>query len=455
MRKSGLALQGLCALSLGLSLSLAAPSSFAADGDAPAAAPSNAKKKVLVGKFSGPKSGAARKAVVAALKEDGAYDVSETSAVKPGADDKSFAAASNGASAVLVGTVKKSGLTLSVRNGADGALVQDVEIKGDTPAKLDKNISDSVGLSVADPIAQTKPGAASADAAAPAAEPDKADDEDKPEPEQQDAHAGGDAAPEGEAGLVPLELTAGLRAVHRSFSYHDTPAQLFPGANYPAPQTYTLPLGPAVFIEGSVFPGAWVAKGPAAWFGVTGGYELNFATKSVYGTAPNEQKLTTKANQWFAGLKGRIPVAAHEFGFVAGTGAQVFNLLGDESNPQVPDVWYKFWLLRAEGRLHFKAASVGFHLGTRLTHDTGGLERDWFPGHVKTQNIELGINAGYVIAPNFEIVGGLDLVRYAFDFNPIDPNADPQTKVIAGGAVDQYTSGWLGVRVSLPSHPSN
>jgi hypothetical protein len=454
MRNMDLALHGLCGLSLGLSLCLVAPRSFAAD--AAAAAPSNAKKKVLVGGFKGPKSKEARASVISALKEDGAYDVSESHAVKPGADDKSFASASNGATAVIVGTVKKSGLTLSVHNGADGALVQDVEIKGDSPAKLNKNIGDSVGLSVADPIAQTKAGAVSADAPPAAAEPDKGDDEDKPEPEQADAHPGGEAAaPEGDKGLTPLELTAGLRAVHRSFSWHDTPAQLFPDKNYPSPQTYSLPLGPAVFIEASLFPGAWVTKGPGAWFGLTGGYELNFATKSVYGTSPNEQTLTTKANQWFGGVKARIPVAAHEFGFVAGTGAQVYNLLGDETDPQVPDVWYKFWLLRAEGRLHFNAASVGFHLGTRLTHNTGGLERDWFPGHVKTQNIEMGVSAGYVLAPNFELVGGLDYVRYAFDFNPTDPNADPTMKVVAGGAVDQYTSGWLGLRISLPSHPSN
>src|SRR4051812_44882300 len=141
MRKMNPAVRGLCGLSLGLSLCLIAPSGFAADNAAPANA--NAKKKVLVGAFTGPKSSEARKAVVSALKEDGAYEVVESTAAKPGGDDKSFASASNGATAVLVGTVKKSGLTLSVRNGADGALVQDLEIKGDSPAKLNKNIGDT------------------------------------------------------------------------------------------------------------------------------------------------------------------------------------------------------------------------------------------------------------------------------------------------------------------------
>ncbi|MET0795226.1 MAG: hypothetical protein ABW061_27150 [Polyangiaceae bacterium] len=254
------------------------------------------------------------------------------------------------------------------------------------------------------------------------------------------------------SGRPPLELTAGLRAVHRSFSYHDTPAELFPARQFPAPRTYELPLGPALVVGGSVFPGAWLTRGPGSWFGLTGGYELNFATQSVFGLSPNEQTLTTRAHEWFFGGKVRIPVAAHDFGLSGGVGSQAFNLLGDEAVPQVPDVEYQFYFLRAEGRLRFNALSLDFHVGTRFVHDTGGLERDFFPGRVKTQNIEAGLSAGFPLATHLELVAGLDWVRYAFDFNPSPPSADPSTKVIAGGAVDQYTSGWLGLRFSLPHY---
>jgi hypothetical protein len=446
MLKQELALRGLFGLSLGLALSLATPAAFAAEGDA-AKATANAKKKVVVGAFTGTKSDQARKAVIAALKEDGAYDVSESSEAKPGGDDNSFAKASAGASAVLVGTVSKAGLVLAVRNGADGTLVQNVEVKGESAAKLNKNIADTLGLSVADPIGQTKAGTAG-DAVAAEPEPKEeeapaAESEAKSEPETPSEFSS-------DSGRTPLELSVGLRAVHRSFSYHDTPSERFPQYGFAPPQTYSLPLGPALFIDGSLFPGAWATRGPGSWIGLTGGYELNIATKSVYGVAPNEKKLTTRANQWFFGGKARIPVAAHEFGLSGGVGSQVFNLLGDEDRPQVPDVWYKFYFVRAEGRLRFNLVSFGFHLGTRLVHNTGGLERDWFPGHVKTQNVEAGISAGYTLAPNIELVGGIDYVRYAFDFNPLPPRADPSTQVIAGGAVDQYTSGWLGLRYSLP-----
>ena len=439
------------ALALALAASLCAPHSVAAD--APAA---SAKKKVLVGGFAGPKSDTARKAVIAALKADGEYDVGETSAAKPGSDDKGFAAASLGATAVLVGTVKKSGLVLSVRNGADGALVEDVEIKGDS-GKLNKNIGDTLGLSVADAIAKSKPGAVPADAPAAAAGAEEKPAEAEAESSPAAAEAEAESSPVSAVSidpLTPLELTAGLRAVHRSFTYHDTPAQLYPAAGYPEPLTYSLPLGPAVFIDGTVYPGGWFTRGPGAWFGLTGMYEINFATKTVYNEGkPNEGKLTTNANQYFFGVKARVPVSVHQVGLVAGIGKQTFNLLGDENfppGPQVPDVWYKYIKVGAEGRFRFNPFSVGFHVGTRLVSNTGGLERDWFPGHVKTQSIEAGLEAGYTVATNIDLVCGFDLMRYAFDFNPFPADADPKTKLIAGGAVDQYTSGWLGVRYSLP-----
>ena len=45
----------------------------------------------------------------------------------------------------------------------------------------------------------------------------------------------------------------------------------------------------------------------------------------------------------------------------------------------------------------------------------------------------------------FSIVAGVDFLRYAFNFNPV-----PTTNaVVAGGAVDQYISGYLALRVSI------
>ena len=451
------ALRGLVSLSLGLALSVnAAPASAKGGRDASSSSKKDDKtkdkKSVVVGVFSGAKSDRARKAVIAALKADGAYDVAETSEAKPGDDDKGFAKASAGASAVLVGTVKKGGLLLSVHNGADGALVQDVEVKGESPAKLEKNIADSLGLSVADPIAQTKPLAA---ADAPSGDtPAKADDEEKPTEGDKPAEEAPAEQATSPRGRSPLELTGGLRAVHRNFKFHDTPLDHFPAqTGYRKAPEYTLPLGPAVFIDATLYPLAFGSRGAGGMFGITGGYELNFATKSVYGTP--EKKLTTQASAFYAGLKARIPLAAHELGILAAYGQQDFKLVGDEANPQAPDVAYKYVRLSAEARFHLDPFMIGFHAGTRLVSNTGDLQNanHWF-AHMKTQVLEVGISAGYSLVQDLDLVGGFDLVRYAFDFNPLPrpPAGNPTTRVIAGGGVDQYTSAWLGLRYSLPGY---
>ncbi len=483
MRKSSVSVRGLIGLSLGVAVALSTPLALAKSKKADSSAKKHAseKKKILIGAFDGPKSDQARKAVIAALKDDGEYDVSDSTDAKPGGSDKSYAKASGGAAAVLVGTVKKgTGLVLSVHNGADGALIQDVEIKGESTAKLAKSIDATLAVSVADAIAQTKAGSAdSDDDATPADKGDKDDkpakskkDDDKDDDEKKDDKEKGDdeksdkpaASDSDNAGPSPFDFTAGLRAVHRSFSYHDTPAQLYPSS---APQSallsYQLPLGPAVFFDAGVYPLAFGSKGAAANFGIVGGYETNFATKSVYQATAGQVQLTTRASQYYVGLRGRVPIDVHEIGLMAAYGQQVFNLLGgDPNSPLVPDVSYKFIRLGVDAHLHFDDLSVGFHIGTRLVSDVGALKSNyWFP-NTKTQSVEAGLQFGYVIVPQLDFVAGLDLVRYAFNFNPVsDPCGNPAVPpcsdptLTAGGAVDQYVSGWLGLRYTLANHASN
>jgi len=466
MRTIGVTVRALIGLSLGVAIVLASPVVSAKGKKSDSSAKKSEKKKVLVGGFDGPKADQARKAVIAALKDDGEYDVGEASSVKPGADDGAFAkAASGGASAVLVGTVKKgSGLTVSVHNGADGALIQDVDIKGDSSAKLSKSIDATLSVSVADAIGQGKPGSgggADSDekpAAADAAKKNDDDDEkkapsdEKKAEDEKPAESNESTSNDDFQGASPLDVQLGVRAVHRSFDYHDTPAQLFPDKGFPAPLTYKLPLGPAVFLDATIYPMAFVGGGPAANIGITGGYEVNFATKSVYDEGkPDEVQLTTRASQYYIGLRGRLPVAKHEFGLVAAYGQQVFNLLGDEQNPLVPDVSYRFVKLGVDSKLRFDDLILGFHLGTRIVTDTGGLKSTWFP-NAKAQSIEGGLLAGYGIVDHLDLLVGVDLVRYAFNFNPIPDNANPNNQAIAGGGVDQYVSGYLALRYQLPGH---
>jgi len=245
----------------------------------------------------------------------------------------------------------------------------------------------------------------------------------------------------------PFQLTFGVRALHRSLTFNDTPAQLYPSAGHRELLTYKLPLAPAAFVQANLFPWAVSSRGPEANIGVTGSLELTAPTRSVFAeNTPQEQELTSHSTEFFLGLRGRLPLDAHELGLTAGYGEHRYTLSGDEASALVPDVTYQYVRLAADATLHFDELIVGFHLGTRLVHDVGGLRTEFFP-NTHTQTVEAGLLLGYDIAPQFQIVGGFDVVRYAFDFNPIPDQANPT--FVAGGGVDQYTSGWLGLRFNL------
>ena len=282
--------------------------------------------------------------------------------------------------------------------------------------------------------------------AAPAsAKPASSDDNDASE--KSASPASGDAS----SRPSPFDLEAGLRAVNRNFSYKDSPAQLFPNQGYPMLVPFQLALGPALFFDGTAYPGALAASDIAAHLGLTFGYELNFATNAVF--APGSalaRTLHTQASQFYVGGRARIPLGAHELGLVAAYGQQKFELLGDESAPLVPDVHYKFVRLSLDAKFAVGDVSVGGHLGTRLVSDTGGLRSDWFP-NTKTKSLEAGLFLGYRLSGALDLIAAADLVRYVFDFNPIPPQTDPWSKPVAGGATDQYITASLALRFHVPA----
>ncbi len=250
-----------------------------------------------------------------------------------------------------------------------------------------------------------------------------------------------------QAGHSPLELTVGVRATHRSFDFHD-PAI---GQNVLLSQKQAL--APSLFAQVFLFPSAFSSRAALSNVGLAASYELGLPTTAVFDPgAGNSTKLTTHASELFLGLRGRLPLGVHELGLVAGYGQQRYTLSGDEPMPIVPDLTYEFARIAADASLRFDALTFGARLGTRIVSDTGGLRREWFP-RTKAKSLEAGLLMGYRVAPRFEVLLGLDLTRYWFDFNPIPKNADP--RYVAGGAVDQYVSGWLGLRLSLENPAPN
>jgi hypothetical protein len=416
-------------------------------------AESSAKAKVAVGGFDGAKSDDARSAFIEALKKEGNYEITDAEDVKPSAKAKAVAESAKGlgVDVVITGKVSKGGLKVKVLDGADGKLIEEVEIKG-APAKLKGNIEKSGASSVAGPIGQAQSLQEKKEEPPPAEEA-KEDEEPKEEEEASASASTSDA----KGGLSPLDVTAGLRPTHRTFTFHQTLADVRPGERFYQLLKYELPLGPALFIDLNWFPLSHFMEGPGEWIGITAGYERVIATQSIYGEGTDQEKtLKTNAQSFYVGGRFRFPIGQHALGLTGTYGQHSFILEGDEAPivgpdgvkrvyPLIPDVKYSYVRVGIDGMFRFGDFMAGARVGKRFVGSTGALQTVWFP-HVKTQSLEAGVTVGYRLVSMLDLVAGFDWLRYAFDFNPVPL----RPSYVAGGAVDEYLSGYLAFRFHLP-----
>lgn len=231
-----------------------------------------------------------------------------------------------------------------------------------------------------------------------------------------------------------LELTGGAGAISRHFDYSD---DLFA-----ALRNYELDAAPLVFARAEWYPLAHDGDGDLTNVGVIGVYEQVFPPTSL---TRDGRRLDTSASAWFAGLRARVPLDEHEIGFAGGYGRQHFEVEGDEAAPLLPDVAYEYLRVGAEAELRFSDFVLGIDLGKRFVLATGELESDaWFP-HVSPDAVDLRAFIGHAVTADVDLIVGVQLTRYFFSMNP-----QPDDVRIAGGAVDQYLSGWAAIVWRLP-----
>lgn len=241
---------------------------------------------------------------------------------------------------------------------------------------------------------------------------------------------------------IALEIMAGPRIVNRSFRFNEPLSDA---------AEYKLPRGAAPFIDAAIYPLAFAGRGVMANIGIVGRYERLVGTSTVTKdpSGATASTTTTTAQQYEVGLRGRIPLDVHEVGLTGTYGQQSFMPATKSPPPStmaIPNVVYSFVGLGADARLRFGGiVTLGAHLGTRLVTDTGSLGKTWFK-KTTTTAVDAGLSLAVRVAPMFEVVAGGDFVRYGFAFNP---KPSDNLAFVAGGAVDQYISGYLALRVSL------
>ncbi len=395
---------------------------------------------VAVLAFSGPEGDAIRGYVVGTLKKDRKLEIVEADGVDSDSDSEALAAAARGvgASAFIAGTVdgkKANAVKIAVKNGADGETLSEFKLKARSRAALRRVIARDLRKKLAGPLGRTKapaPPAETIPGSGEAAEVESGAPAEAGAEEEAPSETEGSAAASGRPS--PLEIGAGVRAFSRNFRYTD---DLFD-----ALRSYKLGAAPTAFAWLRWYPAAHFTDSFAANIGLAGGFEQGFLLKSK---VANGDELTTSMRSWYGGLRVRVPLSLNEIGAQVSYGRHSFSVDDDPQDPLVPDVEYEYVRVGLDGRVRVSKVTLGAHFGYRFLLGMGELKSDaWFP-NATGGGIDAGIMGGYELVSGLSVVAGFDFRRYFLTLSP-----DPGAQRVAGGALDEYLSGWGGLMYRIP-----
>ncbi|MBO6936651.1 MAG: hypothetical protein JJ863_16885 [Deltaproteobacteria bacterium] len=419
---------------------------------APAASSGGGAGSLVVGDFDGRGAARIRNQLVRSLAGDYelvARDDLAAQAARSGGDlgDPQAlreAAAALGVRAFIDGTVSRSGrrwvLRVSVTDAATNNQISRETFRGSSSGGLARSVRSQGARKLADAIAQTSVPEGSA-AAAPVdiEDPDDGDDDDDVVDDDGDDDI---PDPPRDRSGFPVAIDIGVygRVFHRELSYNDDLYGLLRG--------YTLQLGPAIELAGRWYPGAHFTDGFGAHIGIEASYERAFGIDSVPADPDDDRVFPTRSQEWLVGLRGRFPYERHYFSLGLGYGSHLFVIepsgpavAGRGNLPEIPRTEYDFLRIHAEAML---AVAGGFHVtvggGYRVVFSAGGIEDEvWFPD-ASVGGVEADIVLGYQLDNGLVIRLGFDWRRYFYSMN-----VGLTSPWIAGGALDQYLGGSLGI----------
>jgi hypothetical protein len=432
-----------------------------------------AKSAVGVLPIDGPNAGRLRSAAVAALVKQKRKVKTVTAADVDGAADQSNADPNSATgrvaiakeltlSALVGGQLRKRGKTVELRvsayDGASGQVLGSATFHG-APAAVERQVRTRLWIKLAKAIARGRPPSNEAPVPAgraqrpPVEEPEESTSdelsEDESTDELEEETTRGDRENEeeevaeresgkGEARTQnPLELSAGIRLMTRSYEYNDALVDL---------AQHTLDPTPALRLEARWYPAAHFTSGVIANLGLDLYAQMMWPVTATSAVG----EFDTSSTAFGISARFRVPLGKHELGILAGYSIFGFYFEDAENSPaQVPSVTYGSIRLGADARFQLTdSISVGLQAAYLMVQGFGELgTAAWWPD-VSGNGLEVEVRGGYAISKPLELTLSLGLTRYAMSLNP---SADNPAMTLAamravGGLTDQYLHGALGIR---------
>ena len=234
-----------------------------------------------------------------------------------------------------------------------------------------------------------------------------------------------------------FDVAVGALLGTRDFGYRDS----LPGLS-----VYKLPVSPSLALHAHWYPAAHFTSGVLAHIGLDVRADMLVGVSSE--DKKNNQTFSTSAHGFGVGLRGRIPLAAHELGVVVGFNQRAFGLSSDKKiDAQVPDITHNTLRFGVDGRYQiFPLLAVQLRASYLYGLSLGQLSSEaWFPhasGNGLEAEVGLQLSMNKLLAT--ELAFGLQ--RYFMSLNPErgDPSVEQGYRV-AGGALDMYYSGRVSV----------
>jgi hypothetical protein len=447
-----------------------------------------APKRLGVLTFRGPGEGATRNVVTKVGKANGYQIIGGQQIAKIASklkvsldtnDSFQSVAKELGIAAFVTGEVSKKKATLTVRDGSDGSVTAEASWKGPNPRKLSATVGKTFWKRLGSAIDRGKSpsGAKQAVVAQEEAAPetgadDPGDDEAKDTASPKKAAVSDDSEkssnresskksskktessdsgsetvvsaksePEETGGPRPeaVMIFGGPRILSRSLTYNQDRS---------GDSKYNLAAAPELALDAEIYPAAFSMGGFISNIGLVA--NLGYLLPVVTSPAPTGTgSYKTYGLAWSVGAKVRLPYGL--FGTVA-YGDQVYQLVKPANGDGifVPKTDYRYIRLGTGIRTHVtpEIAVMG-NLAYLACLSLGGIGTTPYFPKATGAGVEVGVGVGYRISSLLEIQAGGEMRRFGLAMNTPYPLPQTPKQNIAGGAVDQYLMGWVGVTVIM------